>query len=102
MSTRNRATRNWPEQVRGAVDCRPTYLALDAVGGSLIDDLAAVLADGGTIVSYGALGTGSPDVRRLVPRELGLHGVSMTSIKGTPAFGVYATTKAALRSFART
>jgi NAD(P)-dependent dehydrogenase (short-subunit alcohol dehydrogenase family) len=27
---------------------------------------------------------------------------SMTSIKGTPAFGVYAATKAALRSFART
>jgi len=27
---------------------------------------------------------------------------SMTSIKGSPAFGVYAATKAALRSFART
>jgi NADPH:quinone reductase-like Zn-dependent oxidoreductase len=79
------ADANWPEQVRGAVDGRPIYLALDAVGGSLIGDLAAVLADGGTVVSYGALGTGSPGVRSFIPRGLGLQGVSIGRWAQSPA-----------------
>ena len=58
----------------------PIRLAIDAVGGAATARLAACLADGGTVVNYGAL-SGEPcrlSVADLVFRDLRLRGLWVT------------------------
>ncbi|MCR3752068.1 alcohol dehydrogenase catalytic domain-containing protein [Lentzea californiensis] len=70
---------DWRTQVRDAVGGSGAQVVLDAVGGSLTGELTALLADGGTLISYGALGSGSTPLESLalVPRELTVRGVSV-------------------------
>jgi len=69
---------DWPDQVRAAAD-GDVPVVLDAVGGELTADLVALLADGGTLISYGQLGVGSTALEALplTRRELTLRGVSV-------------------------
>ena len=79
---------DWRIQVRDAVGGSGARVVLDAVGGSLAGELTALLADGGTLISYGALGSGSTPLESLalVPRELAVRGVSVTRwLTRTPA-----------------
>jgi NADPH:quinone reductase-like Zn-dependent oxidoreductase len=69
---------DWPDQVRAAAD-GDVPVVLDAVGGELTADLVALLADGGTLISYGQLGTASTALEALplTRRELTLRSVSV-------------------------
>jgi NADPH:quinone reductase-like Zn-dependent oxidoreductase len=71
--------KDWPIQVRDAAGGQDVPVMLDAVGGQLTADLVALLADGGTLISYGQLGAGSTALEALpvTPRELTLRGVSV-------------------------
>jgi NADPH:quinone reductase-like Zn-dependent oxidoreductase len=70
---------DWPEQVRAAAGGQGVPVVLDAVGGSLTGELVSLTADGGTLITYGALGSGSTPLESLAltPRELTLRGVSV-------------------------
>ena len=68
---------DWKEQVRAAAGNRPIRAAFDGVGGELISDLISLLAVGATIVNYGDMGKGSPDIRGLVPKGNAILGVSI-------------------------
>ncbi|RDI31695.1 alcohol dehydrogenase catalytic domain-containing protein [Lentzea flaviverrucosa] len=70
---------DWRTQVRDAVGGSGAQVVLYAVGGSLTGDLTALLADGGTLISYGALGSGGTVLESLAPapRELTVRGVSV-------------------------
>ncbi len=50
-------------------------LAIDAIGGSAVSDLADCLTDGGVIVNYGFL---SGDPCQLTPTHTIVHGISLT------------------------
>lgn len=52
----------WPEAARQALG-EPVHRALDGVGGASTERLGALLADGGRIVSFGAMSRESPRVR---------------------------------------
>jgi len=69
----------WREQVRREAGGGPIQAVLDAVGGALAYDLVALLADGGTLVSHGALGHGSTPLESLAvtAREISIRGVSI-------------------------
>ncbi|GAB2735115.1 alcohol dehydrogenase catalytic domain-containing protein [Kitasatospora kifunensis] len=69
----------WRTQVREAAGNRGVPVVLDAVGGSLTRDLTSLMADGGTLIRYGMLGSGSTGLESLalVPRELTIRGVSV-------------------------
>lgn len=70
------------ERVRAATDNAPIGLAIDAVGGSIVDRLAACLAEGGTIVNYGLL-SGEPcriDAHHLVFRDIRLVGFWLANL----------------------
>ncbi|MDX3853962.1 zinc-binding dehydrogenase [Streptomyces sp. AK02-01A] len=73
------ADADWRSQVRDATGGRGAGTVLDAVGGSLTGDLVALLADGATLISYGALGSGSTALESLAltSRELTVRGVSV-------------------------
>ncbi|ANB76054.1 hypothetical protein AYM40_27625 [Paraburkholderia phytofirmans OLGA172] len=68
----------WQEQVRSAMGSRPVHVIFDAVGGALVDDLTSLLSDGGTVVNFGWLGTGAPDLSGFAPRGLAFKGVVFT------------------------
>ncbi|MFJ8921915.1 zinc-binding dehydrogenase [Streptomyces sp. NPDC102415] len=70
---------DWREQVRRHAGERGVQVVLDCVGGSMTQDLAELLADGGTLISYGHLsaGTTSLEALPLVARELTVRGVSV-------------------------
>jgi NADPH:quinone reductase-like Zn-dependent oxidoreductase len=81
------ADADWSEQVRAATGGRGARVVLDAVGGSHTVELVALLEDGGTLISYGALGSGSTPLESLplIPRELTVRGVSVLHwLSGTP------------------
>ncbi|WP_211241373.1 zinc-binding dehydrogenase [Pseudonocardia spinosispora] len=69
----------WREQVRAAAGGQGPPTVLDAVGGELTGDLVALLADGGTLITYGRLGAGTTalDSLALTPRGLTVRGVSV-------------------------
>lgn len=69
----------WKAKVKGLIGTRPLHVVMDAVGGELINDLAEVITPGGTIISYGWLGHGAPDLSILAPRELTISGITMGS-----------------------
>ena len=70
---------DWKVQVKNVVGGKPLLVAMDAVGGELINDLFDVLSLGATIVSYGWLGEGVPDLSIMAPCELTITGVTMGS-----------------------
>lgn len=80
------ADRDWSDQVRAA-SAGVVPVVLDAVGGALTEDLAALLADGGTLISYGRLGAGSTALEALplLWRELTVRGVSVGRWSVLPA-----------------
>lgn len=73
------ADADWRAQVRDATGGRGAQVVLDAVGGSLTGELAGLLADGGTLITYGQLGSGSTPLESLAlaPRALTVRGVSV-------------------------
>ncbi|MFD4527017.1 alcohol dehydrogenase catalytic domain-containing protein [Streptomyces sp. NPDC058470] len=79
LPTISTADPDWRTQARDAIGGRGAQVVLDAVGGSLTGDLVALLADSGTLITYGGLGSGSTPVESLglVPRELTVRGVSV-------------------------
>jgi NADPH:quinone reductase-like Zn-dependent oxidoreductase len=79
LPTVSTADSDWQAQVQDATGGRSAQVVLDAVGGSLTGDLAALLADGGTLITYGQLGSGSTPLESLAltPRALTVRGVSV-------------------------
>lgn len=67
----------WKVKLRQEVGERPLWSALDSVGGELLGDVAALLEDGATVVSYGSLSDTGTDVRSFSPRGLTLKGVNI-------------------------
>ncbi|MFI8166124.1 zinc-binding dehydrogenase [Streptomyces sp. NPDC085931] len=70
---------DWPEQVRRQAGDRGVQVVLDCVGGAMTRDLVELLADGGTLLSYGRLGSGSTALEQLplVHRALTVRGVTV-------------------------
>ncbi|MFF8670181.1 zinc-binding dehydrogenase [Streptomyces sp. NPDC015242] len=70
---------DWREQVRHHAGDRGVRVVLDCVGGAMTRDLAELLAEGGTLISYGQLGTGTTPLERLplIGRALTVRGVSV-------------------------
>ena len=76
---------DWPEQIRQAAGGHPLVAALDAVGGSLLDSVFPLLADGSSLISYGLLGVGSPNLSPVIVREMRIQGVTMNRwVQTTP------------------
>lgn len=73
------ADADWRTQVQDATGGRGVQVVLDAVGGSLTGELAGLLADGGTLITYGGLGSGSTSLESLAltPRALTVRGTSV-------------------------
>jgi NADPH2:quinone reductase len=69
----------WTNEVREQLGGSPLHVAIDAVGGRFLDDVASLLADGGTVVNFGWLGSGAPDLASFAPRDLTLKGISIGS-----------------------
>lgn len=70
---------DWREQVRHHTGGRPLQVVLDCVGGALTQDLVTLLADGGTLITYGRLGSGTTALEELplVQRGLTVRGVTV-------------------------
>ncbi len=68
---------DWEREVRTRLGGRPLHVAIDAVGGSFLNEVALLLADGSTIVNFGWLGSGAPDLSSFAPRNLTLKGISI-------------------------
>ncbi|MFJ4830642.1 zinc-binding dehydrogenase [Streptomyces sp. NPDC088747] len=79
LPTISTADADWRTQVRDATGGRGAQVVLDAVGGSLTGELAGLLDDGGTLITYGQLGSGSTPLESLAltPRALTVRGVSI-------------------------
>ncbi|WP_221358006.1 alcohol dehydrogenase catalytic domain-containing protein [Streptomyces beigongshangae] len=79
LPTISTADTGWRTQVRDATGGRGARVVLDAVGGSLTGELAGLLDDGGTLITYGQLGSGSTPLESLAltPRALTVRGVSI-------------------------
>lgn len=75
----------WKEKVREAAGGRPLWSALDSVGGTLLGNIADLLSDGATVVSYGSLSDEISDVRSFSPRGLALKGVNIGAYGGFSA-----------------
>jgi NADPH:quinone reductase-like Zn-dependent oxidoreductase len=74
LPTISTADGGWREQVLEAASGRKAQVVLDAVGGSLTGDLAGLLSGGGTLITYGRLGTGSTALESLALTHRGLTG----------------------------
>ena len=68
---------SWKADVRAVLNGHSLYIAVDAVGGSFVNEITSVLADGGSIVNFGWLGEGSADLAGFAPRNLAFVGVSL-------------------------
>ena len=70
----------WQSQVMSFAAGRKIVGVLDCVSGSLVTDLAPLLADDAAIVTYGALGQGKLDIARLkiVDHQFLIRGVTFT------------------------
>jgi len=79
LPTVSTADADWRSQVRDATGGRGARVVLDAVGGSLTGELAGLFDDGGTLITYGQLGSGSTPLESLAltPRALTVRGVSI-------------------------
>ena len=70
---------DWREQVRRHSGDDGVRVVLDSVGGAMTQDLAALLAPGGTLLSYGHMGAGTTPLESLplVARELTVRGATV-------------------------
>ncbi|MCA2207258.1 zinc-binding dehydrogenase [Nocardia rosealba] len=70
---------DWQQQVRRHAGERGVHVVLDCVGGAMTQHLAELLADGGTLISYGHLSSGTTPLEALplIARELTVRGVSI-------------------------
>jgi len=70
---------DWQGQVRRHAGEPGVHVVLDCVGGAMTQDLAELLADGGTLISYGHLSSGTTpfEALPLMARELTVRGVSI-------------------------
>ncbi|MFJ1998734.1 zinc-binding dehydrogenase [Streptomyces asiaticus] len=70
---------DWRAQVRLHAGERGVQVVLDCVGGAMTQDLAELLADGGTLICYGHLGSGTTPLEALplMARALTVRGVSI-------------------------
>ncbi|MFJ8999288.1 zinc-binding dehydrogenase [Streptomyces sp. NPDC102359] len=70
---------DWREQVRRAAGGQGARAVLDSVGGTLTRDLTDLLADGGALITYGRLGSGTTALEELplVQRGLTVRGVTV-------------------------
>lgn len=70
---------DWPKKVFPATKGRPIKVVLDAVGGKVASTLAGLLADGGTLVSYGDLSATPLELPALSfsTRGISIRGVSV-------------------------
>lgn len=75
----------WEAALREAAAGKNVYVAVDGVGGTVLASVADVLSPGGTIVSYGALGGASADIRLVVPRALTIRGINAWQWTALPA-----------------
>lgn len=76
---------DWKDQVRKTLGRDKLAVAIDSVGGKLLGDIVALVDSGATIVSFGTLDDGQPDVAALAPRGIALSGATMGSWFKTPA-----------------
>jgi NADPH2:quinone reductase len=67
----------WKAGVLSTLGGHPLYIAIDAVGGSFVDEVSSLLTDGGSVVNFGWLGKGAPDLAGFAPRNLAFVGVSL-------------------------
>ncbi|MFI0040443.1 zinc-binding dehydrogenase [Streptomyces mutabilis] len=67
---------DWRGQVRRHTGERGVQVVLDNIGGAMTQDLAELLADGGTLISYGQLGSGTTPLEALplMARALTVRG----------------------------
>ncbi|MDQ1040110.1 NADPH:quinone reductase-like Zn-dependent oxidoreductase [Streptomyces sp. V3I8] len=79
LSAVSTADADWRTQVRDATGGRGARVVLDAVGGSLAGELIELLDDGGTLITYGQLGSGDLPLEShtLTLRSLTVRGVSI-------------------------
>ena len=68
---------NWKVQVRKVLEKNPVYVAMDAVGGSLVGDLGSLLQNGGTVVNFGWLDDANADLSSFAPRGLSFKGINL-------------------------
>ncbi len=70
---------DWRGQVRRHAGRRGVQVVLDSVGGAVTQDLFELLADGGTLISYGQLGPGTTSLEALplIAQELTVRGVTI-------------------------
>jgi NADPH:quinone reductase-like Zn-dependent oxidoreductase len=76
---------DWMDKFRSELADHPLQVAIDSVGGSLLDDIASLLESGGTVINFGWLGAGEPDLSAFAPRQLTLMGVSIGAWFSEPA-----------------
>jgi NADPH2:quinone reductase len=90
--------KTWRAQVKTAFAGRPSQVAVDAVGGSFLEEIASLMEDGGTIVNFGWLDDITPDLSGFAPRELTLRGAAITGWhRSTPSETQQADLETALR-----
>ncbi|NLU75243.1 zinc-binding dehydrogenase [Streptomyces sp. HNM0575] len=70
----------WRERVRHEAGEQGVRIVLDCVGGAMTRDLAELLAEGGTLISYGQLGSGTTPLEGLplIQRSLTVQGVTVS------------------------
>jgi NADPH2:quinone reductase len=90
--------KTWKAQVKTAFAGQPSQVAVDAVGGSFLEEIASLMDDGGTIVNFGWLDDSMPNLSGFAPRELTLRGAAITGWhRNTPAETLQADLMTALR-----
>lgn len=67
---------DWHQSVRQAISGDISVI-FDGIGGPLLGDIAALLDDGGTVISYGSLAGRMSDLNMFVPKSLTLRGVNI-------------------------
>jgi NADPH2:quinone reductase len=75
----------WKDRVRAAAEDAKIHVAIDSVGGSLLGDVADLLAERGIVVNFGSLGGETSDIRLFPPRSLTLKGVALGTWVQQPA-----------------
>ncbi|MFF3890317.1 zinc-binding dehydrogenase [Streptomyces sp. NPDC001914] len=71
---------NWADKVREAAGSRHVQVACDPIGGAMSVTLTQLLADGGSLLTYGGLAQGEPmglDAMALTSRGLTVRGVTI-------------------------
>ncbi|MBE2899056.1 zinc-binding dehydrogenase [Pasteurellaceae bacterium 20609_3] len=73
---------NWPEKARAITQGEPIVAAIDSVGGQSSLELSALLADGGTLLSFG---TASAEPMALSSADLIFRGITVRGFWGSQA-----------------